>query len=164
MYCARYAALVRFFLRPTSSLGTFYLLADHRKRTAGIVMLTKGQSALKFASSDSGYLFPIVREKLKRCGIRARLPVNRHSLTTFEAVLQGGGCVEKSGSPKYRTIQGRHLRTTSAYLGVDARWRVEAPRQEQSGRKPPWSCGYIFATFSVRDLIPLLSYSGLHKV
>jgi hypothetical protein len=55
--------------------------------------------------------------------------------------------VEKFESPEYRTIQGRHLRSTSTCFGVDARWGAEAPCEEPEC-EPTWPRKYAFGIFN----------------
>lgn len=87
-------------------------------------------------------------EKIKEVSHSFQLPLNHHSLTNFKAILQRGCGMETSESSEYCTFQGSHARSTSAYLGMDARWRAAGVCQEQSGRKPHYSCMSTFVNFS----------------
>ena len=54
------------------------------------------------------------------------------SLTNSEAVLQGGCRVETPGSSKCCGPQGCHIKSPSARLGMDVRWRVAGLYQAES--------------------------------
>lgn len=86
-------------------------------------------------------------ERIKEVSHSLNSLLGHHSLTNFEAILQRGPGVETPESPKHCAFQGSHVRSASAYLGVDAWWRVAGPCQEQPEHKPRYSCRSIFSKF-----------------
>lgn len=70
------------------------------------------------------------RTKVKQVSRLHNLQLDYHALKSFGGALQGGCDVEAPKSPEYCAIQGRHVRTPSTGVILDAWWGVERVHQE----------------------------------
>lgn len=91
------------------------------------------------------------QEKVKEVSHSRNLLLNNHVLTSFEGFLQRGRGVETSKPPKYRTLQGCYVQSSSAYFGMDAQRRAARLCKGESGYEPHQPCRSIFVNPNARS-------------
>lgn len=74
----------------------------------------------------------------------------------FEAILQGGYCVEASEPPEYCPLQGSHVGSPPTNFRMDAWWRIKGVRKGESERESHRSGGSSSMT-STQHLILYLA-------